>query len=719
MKSSAPLLLLLSTCVGHALASNVVTPACAESARMCQFHLTIDYRYTMVLHEMNSGSAWQPVTAEEDGLYLKNAWDCSSRGPRLTEAEESEVITVDGSYRRVMAVNSSIPGPAIVAYHGQQLEISFTNRMINEATTIHFHGLHQKGTPWMDGVHQVSQCPINPGETFTYRLIAEPAGTFWYHAHLGDQYSMGIHGPLIVLDRTQEQANAKRGDDQLPVFNEEFTMMIQDWEETESTFVSLLAVHGFTAYSYGFNSNECYQPTLLADGTQSAVNHFVSGIINGRGWRYLYENGTCEPENPNMPLETFTVNTGGLYRFRLISASTVYGFRVSIDNHLINVITMDGHDVTTRTVEYLVVFPGERFDFYIEANDTESLGSYWIRVETLEYYDAAGNRMEASHFEGVLQYSDSDSEGTLPTSSDYVCTEDQPCEILNCPFRQIPASSHLDCVHFTELENPLPREELWKIEEGETLQEVFLNFGFWSVGEFGLAPGVNGINNILPAAPVQVYAEQADDLLIPCKCGPTEPCRCSNVVEIGLNNTVQLVLTSMPDMPLYVGTPHPVHIHGFTPQVVGVGWPIYDPDTDLAVYGTQDISSDGGLGINPYWVNSSWAGGNFPNMLGPAAPNKDTVVIPVGGYIIMRFIADNPGFWIMHCHTEYHGISGMAVVLKVGETQDMSPAPDRMRRCGDFALSDSEFNRAINKRKQYGGNAPSNATASKDEEKGT
>ena len=50
-----------------------------------------------------------------------------------------------------------------------QLIIHFTNRLENEAVTLHMHGLHQYGTPWMDGAGGVSHCPINSGETFTYR----------------------------------------------------------------------------------------------------------------------------------------------------------------------------------------------------------------------------------------------------------------------------------------------------------------------------------------------------------------------------------------------------------------------------------------------------------------------------------------------------------------------------------------------------------------------
>ena len=50
-----------------------------------------------------------------------------------------------------------------------QIVINVRNDLWMEGVTIHWHGLPQKGTPFMDGVARVTQCPINPGETFTYR----------------------------------------------------------------------------------------------------------------------------------------------------------------------------------------------------------------------------------------------------------------------------------------------------------------------------------------------------------------------------------------------------------------------------------------------------------------------------------------------------------------------------------------------------------------------
>ncbi|CCO32858.1 hypothetical protein BN14_06921 [Rhizoctonia solani AG-1 IB] len=66
-------------------------------------------------------------------------------------------------------------------------------------TSVHWHGIFQEGTPWMDGPAGITQCPIPSGGSFTYKFkITGQYGTYWWHAHAGSQLSDGVHGALIV-----------------------------------------------------------------------------------------------------------------------------------------------------------------------------------------------------------------------------------------------------------------------------------------------------------------------------------------------------------------------------------------------------------------------------------------------------------------------------------------------------------------------------------------
>ena len=81
-----------------------------------------------------------------------------------------EVITMDGIHRSVIAVNNRVPGTPIIAYEGQQIIVHVNNKLLSQAVTIHWHGMHQRDTSFMDGVAFVTQCPISPGQSFTYKF---------------------------------------------------------------------------------------------------------------------------------------------------------------------------------------------------------------------------------------------------------------------------------------------------------------------------------------------------------------------------------------------------------------------------------------------------------------------------------------------------------------------------------------------------------------------
>lgn len=66
------------------------------------------------------------------------------------------------------------------------------------------------------------------------------------------------------------------------------------------------------------------------------------------------------------------------------------------------------------------------------------------------------------------------------------------------------------------------------------------------------------------------------------------------------------------------------------------------------------------------------------------APIKDTVTVPDGGYTVIRFVASNPGFWLFHCHIEFHVEVGMALVFKIGDYNQMPHVPDHFPTCSNF-----------------------------------
>ena len=35
-------------------------------------------------------------------------------------------------------------------------------------------------------------------------------------------------------------------------------------------------------------------------------------------------------------------------------------------------------------------------------------------------------------------------------------------------------------------------------------------------------------------------------------------------------------------------------------------------------------------------------------------PRRDVAILPANGYLVLAFVTDNPGAWLMHCHVAWH-----------------------------------------------------------------
>ena len=91
-----------------------------------------------------------------------------------------------------------------------------------EGISIHWHGMHQKGTPNMDGVAFITQYPILAYQNYIYKFKAFPAVTHWYHTHIGAHRTNGLYGALIVEDTIPDLYNMD-----LP---QDHTLLLMDWQ---------------------------------------------------------------------------------------------------------------------------------------------------------------------------------------------------------------------------------------------------------------------------------------------------------------------------------------------------------------------------------------------------------------------------------------------------------------------------------------------------------
>jgi FtsP/CotA-like multicopper oxidase with cupredoxin domain len=96
------------------------------------------------------------------------------------------------------SLNGRTPGPTIRVLQGAMVEVHLKNANVSDGVALHWHGVDLPNAE--DGVAGVTQDAVLPGQTHTYRFVADHAGTYWYHSHQvsHEQVIGGMFGALIV-----------------------------------------------------------------------------------------------------------------------------------------------------------------------------------------------------------------------------------------------------------------------------------------------------------------------------------------------------------------------------------------------------------------------------------------------------------------------------------------------------------------------------------------
>lgn len=692
---------------------------CVRYAVVCTFNLEID--------EIRTFTSYQKLSVDEPtGIAMRGSQgviyyfdDLGTPQPLQTNRScatlDSSKCTnpqfVDGkTYRMGIAVNGQIPGPTLIVHEEQRVVIHVHNNLTSEGISIHWHGMHQKGTPWMDGVGQVTQCQIGPSSSFSYEYIARPSGTFWYHSHSGAQRTDGFYGALIVKESPKRRKQIRM---RLPKKYRNFidlpgqhTLTLLDWQHEASLdlFTQVHADLGFypdkPLGEVPTPNDTPYQGTRSFDNGGAGPVPYFSGIVNGKG-RHV-----DVPYNKTR-LSIFTVECGKIYRFRLIGAQSLYSYSFSIDGHKLTVVGTDGYWIEpVEEVDYIMIHPGERYDFLLKAKAT--INDYWMHAETMEINQTTGPPYESlGHVaEAILHYKkDSDAinpDDNVPSTTYQdikdsspvrECTQQEPCNAVNCPFENFHESYNITCINVRNLTllEPTPRRELPDPYPKCPNCRHFLNFHFEGEKQ---TSSVNGRNFILPSFPPQTQYEdfqQRDNICsLTADCNPsTIDCSCVHVIKIPYDRTIQMVFSSIGPTP----SAHPIHLHGHTFHVVHVGYPTYNSSTGFISESNSDIACDDVNctkdGCNP--KSCTMPRWNEPLMkftINNRTIRKDTVMVPAGGYVVINFLSDNPGQWFLHCHKELHQLEGMAVIVNEAlKRQEKMNPPKGLNRCGDFEIN--------------------------------
>jgi FtsP/CotA-like multicopper oxidase with cupredoxin domain len=242
-------------------------------------------------------------------------------------------------YRAAIVSTQTEPallGPTIEANWGDWIEVTVTNNIENEGTSIHWHGLLQTNSPWMDGVPGNTQCPIAPGSTFTYRFQADLYGTTWYHSHWSAQYGSGLYGPIVI--------------------------------------------YGPKNCDYDYDLGPITLSDYLHEYYEVAVEKTLANLQTGNPGPPLADNNLINGKASNgpAPMASFNFTSGKTYRLRLINTSAASVQKFTIDGYTMTVFANDFVEIVPYETDVVTLSVGQRSDVLVKATG-KSTDAVWMR----------------------------------------------------------------------------------------------------------------------------------------------------------------------------------------------------------------------------------------------------------------------------------------------------------------------------------------------------
>ncbi|KAB5547348.1 laccase TilA [Coniochaeta sp. 2T2.1] len=541
-----------------------------------------------------------------------------------------EPAAPDGFVRNIIMMNGQFPGPELVVDQGDDVEFLVWNNLPN-ATSVHFHGIDQIGTPWSDGVTGLSQRAIPPGEVFLYKWNANEYGSYFYHAHEQSQIIDGLFGaiyvhprpgsdtpfPLISSDPSELAAleNAERNT--RPILTSTWTHLTsaERAEVARDTGLDTFCSNSFLINGKG--STICLPEAVINASISPAVIPLLAGMtytdigclpapIASSGFPFNLTGlpdgvfAGCHPSTGSQ--EVITVNAADKYaRFDLTAVGQLANF-FSIDEHELIVVAIDGRWVKPTTANVIQMSSGQRYSIVVKLDKTPA--KYTIRSVSADI----ALIMQAT---GVLAYSGAKNCSTV-VDKPYITlagtngTADTVFlnETKATPYPPLAPSLEVDHTFVLDIDNA---GKSWT----------------WRVGS--------------ESFPINL------DHVTPLLFDPT---------GLGANLTLSNKNGSWVDLvirPMAVTNPqHPIHKHSNRFYVLGAGVGVWNYSS---VAEAAKVLPAGTFNFVDPPIRDT-----FPTMFSAGGPN----------WLALRYHSEIPGAFLLHCHIQDHLFGGMAIALLDG-----------------------------------------------------
>ncbi len=520
------------------------------------------------------------------------------------------IVTFAGKEKRAIAVNGQMPMPTLTFTEGDTAEIVVYN-LLKEGTSLHWHGVQLPNKE--DGVPFLTQMPIKPNETHTYRFAVKQNGTYWYHSHSGFQEQIGMYGSLVFLKKPDDP-HFRKGIDDLP----SVSITLSEWTNLNPHHVLRMLATGNDWFGIKKNTVQSYAEAIKE-------GHFKTKIANE--WKRMEAMDVSDVYyekfliNGKQESHTTEFSGGEKVRLRISNAGGSSYFYVTYAGGKIMVVGNDGNDVVPVEVDRFIIGVSETYDIVVsipkDKKSYELLVTPEDRSGSASLFLGQGEKQFASklprlkYFEGMKMMND-----MMKMNG----------EMNDMGMNMSLQKMDMNAVMYAELSTPDPMPEMDHSQHNmdsssqknhahhamTTGNLVTLNYGMLkSPHETTLNPNARvkelrfeltgNMNRYVWSMDNKVLSE-TDKI----------PVRIGEILRITLYNNSMMR--------------HPMHLHGYDFRL-----------------------------LNDY---------------GEFSPLKNVMDIMPMETNVIEFEANAEGDWFFHCHILYHMMAGMNRVFEVGDYQN-------------------------------------------------
>jgi CopA family copper-resistance protein len=270
------------------------------------------------------------------------------------------IVNYSGKEKRAIAVNGQIPMPTLTFTEGDIAEIVIHNKL-KESTSLHWHGVFLPNKE--DGVPYLTQMPIEPNATFTYRFQVIQSGTHWYHSHSGLQEQLGMYGSLVLLKK-KDDPTFRKGIDDLPAV----PIILSEWTDIKPENVHRMLANANDWAGIKKGTTQSYSDAIKAGHFKTKLENEWKRMLAMDVSDVYYDKFLINGKNESQ-LSQF--KAGDKVRLRVSNGGASSYFWLNYAGGKMTVVANDGNDVEPIEVDRLIIGVSETYDVVVTIPDED------------------------------------------------------------------------------------------------------------------------------------------------------------------------------------------------------------------------------------------------------------------------------------------------------------------------------------------------------------